>query len=480
MSKKKNTTKTRKKRVKNIKTKNLASLQIEKTPKKQNKTATKKATKKPVVKKQSKKFISQKKKHKKKIIKRVTIVAAIFIVLVISSILGYNYAYDNYINKGNYVFKTNLSNTKVTLSCSNNKFDDLNENIDDTTLYASLYYDQITIKNGQIREIITNEEPFFKYYGKKDLIMPSGDEYTLDYVYFTPYDEQKLKFESDNNNVIINDNVIKVNGSGEASIYAYYGDNKIKLLDVIFSDLIVAERPKEFDTSKKFLTCEQYSDEENAILDKILEKKIDEAGYLTRAGVVESLRFLTLDLPYRVDYFNENGRLPLIDAEGRYYHKGLYLSAGKYNNLLNPNRKNKGTWGCVIYSNPLGGYEANGLDCSGLMGWALVNAGFDPDDIKGSDLLLDLGEKHNSKEIIDSGRVKVGDFVHNNEATSHIGMLIGIDDEENYYVAQAIWYKPNGVIISKYTKKQFVNHWLEIVLLDEYYKKDGNLTNMWY
>ena len=474
MSKKKSSAKARKKRIKNIKTKNLVSLESK------TKIEPIKKNKKEVQKKQSKKFIRRKRKHKQKIIKRVIIAGIIVVVLTISAFLGYNYVNDNYLNKVNYTFKTNLQNTKAVLSCSNNKYEDIKENIDNTVLNTNLYYDQITIKNGQIRETITNDKSFFKYYGEQELIIPSEDEYTIDYVYFTPFENQTLEFESDNKNVTINDNVIKVSGNGEATIYAYYGENKVKLLEILFSDLIVSERPKEFDTSKKFLTCEQYTDEENAMLDKILEKKIANAGYLTRAGVVESLRFLTLDLPYRVDYFNENGRLPLIDAEGRYYHKGLYLSSGKYKDLLDPNRKNKGTWGCTIYSNPLQGYEANGLDCSGLMGWALVNAGFDPDDIKGSDLLLDLGEKHNSKEIIDSGRVKVGDFVHNNEATSHIGMLIGIDDEENYYVAQAIWYKPDGVIISKYTKKQFINHWLEIVLLDEYYKEDGNLTNMWY
>ena len=60
-------------------------------------------------------------------------------------------------------------------------------------------------------------------------------------------------------------------------------------------------------------------------------------------------------------------------------------------------------------------------------------------------------------------------------------MIIGIDKEqEYYYVAQAIWYKPNGVCISKYNKEDFVNHWLQIALMDKYYKLDGILTDMWY
>ena len=42
-------------------------------------------------------------------------------------------------------------------------------------------------------------------------------------------------------------------------------------------------------------------------VDDILEYKINKAGYLTRAGVVEAMRFITLDFPYRVNYFYENG-----------------------------------------------------------------------------------------------------------------------------------------------------------------------------
>ena len=39
-----------------------------------------------------------------------------------------------------------------------------------------------------------------------------------------------------------------------------------------------------------------------------LENKINNTGYKTRAGVVEAARFLTLNLPYKINYFYENGR----------------------------------------------------------------------------------------------------------------------------------------------------------------------------
>lgn len=431
-------------------------------------------------KKLSKKYINRKKKYKRKLIKKIFSVAIIATIIITSLILGYNYIFEKYINKGNYIFQTNLPNTKVILSCSNNKYEDIKEKITNTKLYVSLFYDQIEIKNKQLKETITSDEPFFKYYGEKESIVPVGSKYVINYIYYSPYIEQKLEFISTSDCVKINDNIVESLCNGETTIYAYYGNTKVKLFDIISTDLIVTERPKEFDTSKKFLTCEQFTDEENNILDRIIIKKINDVGYLTRAGAVEALRFLTLDFSYRINYFNENGRLPYVDAEGRYYHKGLYLSKGKYNDLSITNQANRGTWGCPIFSHPAKTKEANGLDCSGLMCWALVNAGFDPEDKRGADLLLKLGELHRTKEIIDSGVIKVGDFVHNNEASSHIGMIIGIDDKENYYVAQAIWYKPNGVVITKHNKNEFVNHWLDTVLLDDYYNEDGKLTNMWY
>lgn len=466
--KKKKTTKKTGQKSKSLKSKNK---------KKPVKKSTKKSNKKPSSKtKQTKKKQETKNKQLKK--SKLPYLYIAFII-ILACVFGYRYFYENHINKKNYIFQTNMDNTSVQLSSSIKKLEIIQEYINDTTLYISPYYDQILITNDSINETLSNDEIFFDYYGEDNTIMTINTQYTIDYLFYNPLDDNKVTFITDNDSVIINKNVITSKKDGETAIYACYGDKKIKLIDILSTSLIV-ERPKEFDETKPFLTCEQYSDEENAILDRILETKIKEAGYLTRAGAVEALRFLTLDMPYRVNYFNENGRLPYVDAQGRYYHKGLYLSSGKYQELKKSDKNRTGTWGCKIYSSPIETKIANGLDCSGLIGWALYNAGFDPDDKRGANLLLDLGEVHKSKEIIDSGKVKVGDFVHNNELTSHIGMIIGIDDNENYYVCQSIWYKPNGVCISKYTKKEFVEHWLRIVLLDDYYKDDGNLTNMWY
>lgn len=438
-----------------------------------NKSINKKPISKPKKKTNKRKIRFE--PEKKPFFNKITI-SIITIICLICGFIAFKYSYDNYIHKGNYVFKTNLSNVRANMTSTSKDREPVNEEVDESVIYISLDYDQIVLSNGKVKEYLSNDKPFFKYYGEDYTPLPLNEKFEIDYMYFTPIENQDITFATDNNCVEIKDNIITAKKDGEANVYACYGNTKNKLLTITSTSLICT-RSKEFDETKPFLSCEQYTNEENKIVDDILEYKINKAGYLTRAGVVEAMRFITLDLPYRVNYFYENGRLPSIDGQGRYYHKGLYLSSGKYDNLIES--ENKGTWGCKIYSYPAKENMENGLDCSGLVGWALFNAGFDPNDIKGSDLLLTLGDLHNSQEAIDSGKVKVGDFVHNNEATSHIGMIIGIDDDY-YYVAQAIWYKPEGVIISKYTKKQMVKHWLQIVLLDDYYKADGNLTNMWY
>ena len=58
-------------------------------------------------------------------------------------------------------------------------------------------------------------------------------------------------------------------------------------------------------------------------------------------------------------------------------------------------------------------------------------------------------------------------------------MIVGIDDE-NYYVAQALWYDEIGVIITKETKSTLLSKFPHVILMEEFYENDGNLTNMWY
>ena len=288
-------------------------------------------------------------------------------------------------------------------------------------------------------------------------------------------ENEKIASVSDNGEI---KGISKGNTRVTASI-----DGKSTIIDVVVTDLITT-RPKTFNKKKSYLPCGKYNKEENDLLDEILKDRINDAGYKTRAGVVEAARFLALEFPYKIRYFSENGRLATngVDGEGRYYHKGLYLNSSRYKNISKSGSGPK-SWGCKLYSNPVKEKTNNGLDCSGFVSWTLLNGGFNPGDLgagfTSARNLTNLGElKKVTKSLIESNKIKAGDLVHNYEATGHIGIIIGIDDD-NYYVAQAIWYDDNGVTVTKVSKSNMPNKFPHVVLMDKYYNDEGKYTEMW-
>lgn len=246
--------------------------------------------------------------------------------------------------------------------------------------------------------------------------------------------------------------------------------------DVVVSNLYI--KPA-VNNDKPFLTCGIYSVEDNLLLDEIMASKIEKAGYHTRAGVVEAARFLTLSLPYRLNYYYENGRLSSnykIDGEGRYYHTGLYLSEAKYDEI-SKHTNGPACWGCKLLES--GGYYApNGLDCSGFVSWALLNGGYDCGDIGAGPTevldFTDLGEKKFLRNV-DIEEIKVGDLIGFN---GHIGIIIG-DDGENIYVAEDYWFGDLNVEAYSYADILSGKEWFYVMLMDSYYGEDGNLTDYW-
>lgn len=310
-------------------------------------------------------------------------------------------------------------------------------------------------------------------------------------------DSNKLKYN------ISNDDVINVSSSGEivalkegtSKIIVSYEDISFTS-NVVVTSLITNDILKnDFDFSKPELECGYYSKDDNDLLDKILIDRINDAGYKTRAGAVEAARFLVLEFPYKISYFYENGRQTTnnVDGEGRYYHEGLYLHESRYNNLTGSYMGPK-IWGCPLYSEPAGRNIDNGLDCSGYISWALLNAGFDVKDVgagfSGPLDLTDYGDVERfTNSLIKSKKIKVGDLVHSEHSGGHIGMIIGIDDDY-FYIAQALWNDadhkltkkdPNvmAVQITKYSYGEIVNIFPHVILMDNYYVEDGNLTHMW-
>lgn len=400
----------------------------------------------------------------------------------------------------NYNEETKVATLKITLNetlFNNKRYCYIDEKVvvtDNSCLITTTTYNnKIEISNNfNVKKTINiadyiNKALVFEMPNK--IYLAKGDTYKLNII-TDSFSKEKISYEVSNDIINISDDLI-INGikNGSTTLTIKYL-NETKDISIVVTDLIV-KKPENFNYDKKYLSCSRYTKSEADLLDEILEFRIEEVGYKTRAGVVEAARFLALEFPYRIDYFFENGRLgdggtSYVDGEGRYYHKGLYLHSSKFS-TIKKSLAGPAIWGCPLTNYEEGGryvkYElySNGLDCSGFVTWTLLNGGFDVGDIGAGETyepnqLTDLGERVTvTKELINSGKVKPGDLIN---WWGHIGVIVGIDDTK-YYVAESLDYYP-GLIIRSYTKEKMVDIWTYIMLMDDVYKQDGKLTNMWY
>ncbi len=327
-----------------------------------------------------------------------------------------------------------------------------------------------------------------------------GGEYTLvpEVTVIGSPDETLTWTSSDPSIATVDENgVVKAAGGvGRATVTAACGNGISASASVVCTDYITL--PVINNTKTKLGYDIAFTEEEAEMLDNALFWRVDGAGYGTRAGVVAAARFLALEFCYRVPYFYENGRLHLdeytrhyCDGEGRFYHRGLYLTESKYD-LLDPDgiRYGPAHWGA-----PLTNWEdaaekgfaygqryPNGLDCSGFVTWCLVNGGVDVGDVGAGDYvyrddeLCDLGTReYITLELMQSGRVKAGDLIGKD---GHIAIIIGIDNE-NVYIAESLY---SGVVVA--TKQRFGDILYAylydyIMLMDDEYDGDGNYAAYW-
>ncbi len=370
-----------------------------------------------------------------------------------------------------------------------------------TTLDDNIYYAYLKDSTNKIVQIDDTTK-----YGKlidlkinKDIVyLAPGGTYNLDVVYEKiGFIDENVTWNTSDETIATVDENGKINAikKGSCVISATVMDKSVSA-NIIISDLITSNILKDgYDFNKPEIKCNQYTKEENDLIDKILESRINDVGYKTRAGAVEAARFLVLEFPYRINYFFENGRKSInnIDGEGRYFHKGLYLDESRFS-CLSKSGNGPQTWGCSLYSVQSHKKTNNGLNCSGFVTWSIVNAGFDIKDVGARMIssldITDYGKvKSFTSSIIKNGTVKVGDLVHSEHTGGHIGIIIGID-ENNVYVAHALWESASskltkrknnisGVQITKYSHNEVGSIFPHVVLMDELYKEDGKLTNMW-
>ena len=394
------------------------------------------------------------------------------------------------INQETYCAVSSSESKKSWIKAKNNKCELEVEDATYTIFLKNKYGYTTEIKNkevelNKIKNLAFNKEHFY-------LAVGGSEEFKLNFEKYGLVNE-KVNYKIDNEELVkIEDNKFVGLKAGDAKVTATVGNKSVETIVHVMSSIVVAN--VDTNSKKEYVPCLPYNEEEAAMLDAALKDRIDTAGYQTRAGVVAAAYFLGLEFEYRVPYFFESGRLvnhsgiKHIDAEGRYYHKGLYLTESKFADL-EPGAKYIGpkTWGCKMkngtskYGYVAGRMYPNGLDCSGFISWVLLNGGFDVGDVGAGDNtyrdddLYDLGEKRSiSIDLIKSGEVKPGDLI---AYWGHMAMVMGIDD--NYiYVAESL-PMTKGAIVKKYTHKKAVSIFVNIMLMDDVYKEDGNLIDHW-
>lgn len=304
-----------------------------------------------------------------------------------------------------------------------------------------------------------------------------------------------LDYKSDDESVAVVDanGIIKGVGNGSTKIHIIPHGFDEKVIEITTTDLI---RAPELDDTKPVVKCQQYTEEEADLLDEILRTRVEQRGEGTRAALLEVTRFMTLSLKVKIPYFYEHGRMKpywknskKVDGEGRWYHKGLYLSEKKYDLIAPENvKEKKAMWGCPLtnYDDSdgwaVGAKKPNGLDCSGFVSFSLYNSGQDPGDIgAGMDPELismdDFGIKHDlTYEFANSDKYKVGDMIGRN---GHVALISGKDDEYLYITESLL----KGVRMVQYSYKnkssKLYTNYEYIGDLSERYVADGDYTDMW-
>lgn len=340
------------------------------------------------------------------------------------------------------------------------------------------------VQINKVLRVDLNKESIYMYKGRKEKLT-----YTITKL-GNPSEDITWKVQDANIAQVDSDGTVTALNYGTTYVEAISSTGTIGKTKVIVSSYIT--KPA-INSKKSYLSCNQFTSSEAEMLDSALLDRIESAGYGTRAGVVAAARFLTLEFNFRVHYFFENGRLEnygpymKVDGEGRYYHKGLYLSETKFNNLAYVGN-GPAIWGCGLrcyedappYFKP-GLKYPNGLSCSGFVTWVLYNAGFDVGDIGAGESayprqLTDTGKFTSvTPSLIKSGKIKVGDLFN---VWGHISILVG-EDSKNYYIAESLDLY-GGVVINTYSKSTVKESFPYVVLMDEVYKEDGNLTDLWY
>lgn len=203
--------------------------------------------------------------------------------------------------------------------------------------------------------------------------------------------------------------------------------------------------------TKPFIKCNSYNANDRTRLENILKQAVSEAGYGTRAGVVEAARFLVGGLEYKIPYLGPKSHDSRL---GRYNQVGLNIA-------------NNTGWGCSFSD------WTQGIDCTNFVAWAFIQAGLKVNGVYSTTNVYKI------RDVVD--RLQVGDLLltpGEDREFTHVGIIIGIDSS-SIYVAEATTGNINAVVTTRMDKNNLPTSGKFSKARLYEYQENGNVTNMW-
>ena len=251
-----------------------------------------------------------------------------------------------------------------------------------------------------------------------------------------------------------------INDAVDGAIYSFYSANpddmEIENLDTKFLKYEFSDFLEEKGTS-----TEEFN--------SAIKSMVMDAGPGTREGVVAAIQALVKGMSqYDV-------KLPYISSidgdpsQGKYTGYGVSDDWGKNVNL------HSSTYGRY--------YNQEGLDCSGLVSWALHNGGYKYNSIASTSYDGKSKAYENISEKISCNNYvgEPGDLLWHH---GHIAMIVDKTENGNYLVAEENGGE-NGLIVSEYTTsgKPVTNDFSDpkrssfthVIKMDDYYNNESNL-----
>ena len=229
---------------------------------------------------------------------------------------------------------------------------------------------------------------------------------------------------------------VSANSSGTVSDIAY-GDYELSS----DGDEILHE------SLSSFLESKGSSIEE---FNNLISSNVDAASYGTRAGVVASAVTLIAELGNNYDV-----KIP-------------YYWGGGHGNMIDGADSSWGSSSCRAVANGKI-YDHCGLDCSGFVAWAIWNGGFNISARSAGSFQNLPGAKHVS--LTSSAVLQPGDLL---ESSSHVILVVGIDEEAGEYICAEASGLESGVLFSR---KAFNNSYYWGVDMEGFYNREGQVRS---